>query len=126
MGALLRKCKVLAVRLGSAEFKDWVESELNGYVDKDNILAYRVMNVNCHGDFSGALGGGMKNAPIPPLSIPENFREPLFTCHLPQPVSSLEDLITNSDDGTVQVPWVADVTALLRYELSSSMESYPC
>ncbi len=37
IGALLRKCKVLAVQLGSAEFKDWVENELNGYVSKGSI-----------------------------------------------------------------------------------------
>ncbi|MFA4987111.1 MAG: hypothetical protein WC712_11035 [Candidatus Brocadiia bacterium] len=28
---LLRKCKILAVRLGNNEFKKWVDSELSGY-----------------------------------------------------------------------------------------------
>lgn len=31
LAVLLRKCKVLAARLGSNEFKSWVESELSGY-----------------------------------------------------------------------------------------------
>ena len=37
IGALLRKCKILAVRLGSSEFKSWVENELNGYPEKSEI-----------------------------------------------------------------------------------------
>ncbi len=121
IGSLLRKCKVLAVRLGSTEFKDWVESELNGYIEGDNIPTYRVMSVNCEGHFSGAFGSGLRNAPIPPLSIPEKFREPLFTCNLSQPISSLEDLINTSDGGTVQVPWIADVTALLGSQIYQNM-----
>ena len=28
---LLRKCKVLAARLGNDDFTDWVDAELNGY-----------------------------------------------------------------------------------------------
>jgi len=32
---LLRKCKVLAARLGNVEFKEWVEQELNGYKSKE-------------------------------------------------------------------------------------------
>jgi hypothetical protein len=31
VGVLLRKCKVLAARLGDERFAEWVELELNGY-----------------------------------------------------------------------------------------------
>ncbi|MDH5929082.1 hypothetical protein AB4179_19225 [Vibrio lentus] len=121
IGALLRKCKVLAVRLGSAEFKDWVENELNGYVSKESIPIYRIMSVNCHGDFSGAFGSSMTNASIPPRCIPEEYREPLFTCYLAQPVSSLEALINESDGGTVQELWAADVTAHFGMKIYQNM-----
>ncbi|EGR1072261.1 hypothetical protein QXB71_004047 [Vibrio cholerae] len=111
IGTLLRKCKVLAARLGSSEFKRWVENELNGYTDKEQIPEYRIMSVGCKGYFSGGFGTSMSNASIPSRCIPENFREGLFTSYLSQPISSIESLINDSDGGTVQEPWPADVTA---------------
>lgn len=111
IGTLLRKCKVLAVRLGSSEFKSWVENELNGYTDKDNIPEYRIMGVGCQGYFSGSYGSSMSNASIPSRCIPKDFREGLFTCYLAQPISSIEALINDSNGGTVQESWPADLTA---------------
>lgn len=111
IGTLLRKCKVLAVRLGSSEFKLWVENELNGYTDKEKIPEYRILSVGCKGHFSGAFGSSMSNASIPSRCIPQDFRKGLFTCYLAQPISSIEALISDSDGGTVQAPWPADVTA---------------
>jgi len=111
IGALLRKCKILAVRLGSSEFKSWVENELNGYPEKSEIPEYRIMAVGCKGHFSGGFGSGIRNADIPSRCISENFRDGLFTSHLAQPISSIESLIEASDGGTVQEPWPADVTA---------------
>ncbi len=35
LAVLLRKCKILAARLGNIEFKTWVDKELNGY-DNDS------------------------------------------------------------------------------------------
>ncbi|HHK8465393.1 TPA: hypothetical protein ACQYBX_004669 [Vibrio parahaemolyticus] len=111
IGTLLRKCKVLAVRLGSSEFKNWVENELNGYTRKEAIPEYRIMSVGCKGYFSGGFGSSMSNASIPSCCIPKDFREGLFTSYLAQPVSSIEALISDSDGGVVQEPWPADVTA---------------
>ncbi|MBV1788058.1 hypothetical protein KQ940_08320 [Marinobacterium sp. D7] len=111
IGTLLRKCKILAARLGSAELKYWVENELNGYSNKDDLPEYRVMSVGCKGSFSGYAGSAMHNADIPSRCIPKEFREVLFTSYLAQPISSIESLINDSDGGTVQEPWSADVTA---------------
>ena len=111
IGTLLRKCKILAVRLGSSELKSWVECELNGYSEKDELPDYRIMSVGCKGHFSGGFGAAMNNAEIPSRCIPQDFREGLFTSYLAQPISSIESLINDSDGGTVQEPWPADVTA---------------
>ena len=35
ISVLLRKCKVLAARLGNKEFNLWVERELNGYTSRE-------------------------------------------------------------------------------------------
>jgi len=72
---LLRRCKVLAFRLGSAEFGAWVERELSGYPSKDTLPDYRVAEVRSLGTFVGFGGSGAKNAPIPPSNIPDKWRE---------------------------------------------------
>jgi hypothetical protein len=111
ISTLLRKCKILAVRLGSSEFKSWVDSELNGYPNVDEMPEYRIMSVNCKGNFSGGFGAAMNNAEIPSNCIPKEYRENLYTTYMVQPISSLESLINNSDGGTVQEPWPANLTA---------------
>lgn len=121
IGALLRKCKILAARLGSSEFKSWIDSELNGYPTKDQVPEYRIKAVTCKGYFSGGFGTGMKNAEIPSRCIPKQFRDSLFVCYLAQPVSSIESLINNSDGGTVQEPWPADVTAHFGMDIYQGM-----
>ncbi|WP_257233996.1 MULTISPECIES: AbiTii domain-containing protein [unclassified Acinetobacter] len=71
---LLRRCKVLAYRLGNEDFKTWVDSELNGYESLDGIPSYRIYNdVNSKGHFSGAFGSGLRNADIPSNCFPKEF-----------------------------------------------------
>ncbi|MEW6994780.1 hypothetical protein AADZ84_11000 [Colwelliaceae bacterium MEBiC 14330] len=111
IGTLLRKCKILAARLGSSEFKSWVDSELNGYADVKDMPEYRIMSVSCKGHFSGGFGAAINNAEIPSNCIPKEYRENLYTTYMMQPISSLESLINDSDGGTVQEPWPANVTA---------------
>src|SRR5712691_10795992 len=38
---LLRKCKILAVHLKSSSFDQWVDRELNGYKNKEELPDYR-------------------------------------------------------------------------------------
>ena len=39
----LMKTKVLLFQLGEKELLEWVNSELNGYPDRDNLPNYRVL-----------------------------------------------------------------------------------
>jgi len=62
VATLLRKCKILAVRLGNDEFKNWVDSELNGYESIDNLPEYRILHTISHRHFSGPYGSSLKDA----------------------------------------------------------------
>jgi len=121
IGTLLRKCKILAVRLGSYEFKLWVDNELNGYSDKTEVPEYRIMTVGCKGHFSGPFGSSMNNADIPSRCIKKKFRDGLFTSYVAQPISSIESLIEASDGDTVQEPWPADATAYFGMDIYQGM-----
>jgi hypothetical protein len=98
---LLRKCKVLAARLGSQEFGMWVENELSGYKSEDNLPEYRVFHVNSRGHFLGAFGSELRNADIPLMTIPEDYQEMMSKANMMQSVASIETLVLNTH-GTVQ------------------------
>lgn len=108
---LLRKCKVLAARLGSDDFKRWIEYELSGYPDKESLPDYRVLNVNSKGHFSGAFGSGLRNADIPLSCVPKKLREMLGHSYLIQPIAAMERLANHKDAGTFQEPWNPDIVA---------------
>lgn len=124
LATLLRKCKVLAARLGSQEFKTWIENELSGYKEKYTLPDYRVFRVNSKGHFSGPFGSGMRNADIPLLCINETFRDDLSNVYLTQPIASLEVLFDESKDsksGTLQEPWNPDVVAYVGQGIHEGM-----
>lgn len=118
---LLRKCKILAARLGHDGLKQWVDHELNGYEDKGDLPDYRHMRVNSKGHFSGPFQSGLRNADIPMGCIPEEFRESLSNTYLMQPVAALEHLVQSSESGTVQEPWIPDLVAHVGQDIYEGM-----
>jgi hypothetical protein len=121
LASLLRKCKVLAARLGSEEFKSWVDSELSGYKDVAQLPEYRILHVNSKGHFSGAYGSGLNNADIPIFCLPEKFRESMSQSHIMEPVASIEALVSKSDGGTAQEPWSPDFVAMVGQKIYHRM-----
>jgi hypothetical protein len=49
--SLLRKCKILAARLGSPEFSAWIAWELDGYPDEESTPHYRRLQAGFYGQF---------------------------------------------------------------------------
>ena len=110
VATLLRKCKVLAARLGSEEFSRWIDNELNGYENLDQLPPYRVLNVRSYGEFVGPFGRQMKNAPIPPSALPEVLREGIQTSKIGMPISTLTSLST--DETSSRLSWPPDVVSI--------------
>ncbi|KAA1153799.1 hypothetical protein EU510_08390 [Pseudoalteromonas sp. FUC4] len=127
LASLLRKCKVLSARLGSQEFKAWVDAELSGYRDADCLPEYRIIHVTSKGHFSGAFGSGLNNADIPLMCIPENFRESMSRSNMMEPVAGMEALVSKCEGGTAQEPWNPDFVALVGqkiYERMNCMQAW--
>lgn len=118
---LLRKCKVLAARLGNEDFKQWINNELVGYDCKNDLPIYRVLNVNSKGNFSGAFGSSLRNADIPLTCMPKKFRENLGHCYMMSPVAAIASLVKNDNTGTLQEPWNPDVVAYFCQEIYEHM-----
>jgi hypothetical protein len=110
---LLRRCKLLGARLGNDEFKRWVDRELNGYAKDDELPDYRVLNVDSLGHFVGVGGSQFKNAPIPPMAIPKKYHDMVCVHRMAEPISSLSELLRTGGGDNFQVPWPADLIALV-------------
>lgn len=127
ISTLLRKCKILAARLGSSEFKEWVERELDGYRDTKDLPLYRIIRVNSKGHFSGPFGSSLKNADIPLSCFPEEMHEFLGHSYLKESVASLQSLIDSCNSGVAQEAWNSSFVALVGmriYEGMNCMEAW--
>lgn len=118
---LLRKCKVLAARLGNDDFKRWIDNELSGYDKASDLPEYRVLSVNSKGHFSGAFGSGLRNADIPLSCFPENLREGLGHSYFAQPIAAMVSLVTSDKSGTLQEPWDPDLVAHFSQRIYENM-----
>jgi hypothetical protein len=119
VATLLRKCKVLASRLGSQEFGEWIDNELNGYKNLDELPAYRILRVGSYGDFVGYGGSKGKNLPIPPMTLPEEIREYIQTSKLKMAVSALANLAESEDYS--KESWPPDVVSIVGSKIYRDM-----
>lgn len=120
---LLRKCKILAARLENEAFKSWVEKELNGYKTKRELPEYRILHVQSHGHFLGPLGRELRNAPIPPSCLPEEYREIATTAYLMEGIGTYASLVKDKDkkSSMLQSAWPADLVALVQDKIYQDM-----
>lgn len=95
---LLRLCRVLASRLAHDDFKGWVQSELDGYRNNAPVPAYRKYSGQCYGNFFGAYGRELHNAPIAESLIPENAREYLVYVDVRQGVAGIKETLRLGGD----------------------------
>jgi len=85
----LIKTKVLLHRLGETEALLWVNSELNGYPNIDNIPNYRKLDISVHGNLTN--GYWYDSDRLISLShLDKNLREKLQTHHLLQSIAVIE------------------------------------
>lgn len=77
----LRKAKILASAIGLREFREWIDSELSGYSDREDVPSYRRFKPTNLGTFSGPFQSGVKNMVLPTYNLPpevKDFAENLF------------------------------------------------
>ena len=72
--SVLRKCKILAARLGSDEFAKWVEWELNGYPESQPTPEYRRLTCGYYANFMN-IAWSAERQPLPLSIVPEEYRD---------------------------------------------------
>ena len=103
LGTLLRKCKLLAARLGSRPLENWLLWESNGYPDDVDVPAYRIWPLELKGHFAGPFGSGIRNAPIPMVCLPEKVRDAYRNYKCQQSIASIEAMVKKAGKGTLHV-----------------------
>src|ERR1039457_2701807 len=76
MANLLRKCKILAARLDSHQFSQWIDWELNGYPEDQSLPNYRYLNVLTFATFMN-VAWRAERQPILWEVLPEQAKEAL-------------------------------------------------
>jgi hypothetical protein len=90
---VLRKCKILAARLGSEAFAHWVEWELNGYPDSQPTPEYRRLGVSCYADFMNSAWRFTKQ-PLLMAIVPEQFRDALQYVEFREGIAKITSLVS--------------------------------
>ena len=103
LGALLRKCKLLAARLGSRPLEYWLVWESNGYPGDVEVPTYRIRPLELKGHFAGAFGSGIRNAPIPWVCLPKEAREAYQNYRSRQSIAGIEEMLKMADTGKLNV-----------------------
>ena len=103
LGEVLRRCKVLAARLKSPPLEDWLLWESNGYPDDVDLPDYRVWPIVVKGHFSGPFGSEIRNATIPTICIPEEYREAATRFECRQSVATVSAMLENLEGNTFRI-----------------------
>ena len=125
LGSLLRKCKVLAARLNSVQFEDWLVWESNGYPEDVPVPEYRIWSLEIKGHFSGSFGSGLKNAPIPTAVLPEALQNLYNAYEFRMSIGAVESNLLKHDDGMIQIS-TGDLALTLGTSVYRNMNCLQC
>jgi hypothetical protein len=114
LAVILRKCQLLAARLGHDGLRDWARSEVEGYAAVADLPAYRkTAPLEAYGSF---MLGGVRYFPKLPIprvkAIPKDRHERLFAHQFLQGVAQLEPLAAADPKTTFAIAWPNDAIAL--------------
>ena len=115
---ILRKAKILASQLKNKEFKRWIDAELKGYDNADNLPDYRKCRPINLGTFSGSFGKVANNIPIPVALLPEKIREFAKSMEVLNGVREIEASAAQAaKDDSFRSPWPPEAVILARDHL---------
>ena len=103
LGVLLRKCKLLAARLGSQELEDWLIWESNGYPENVPVPGYRVWPLQVRGHFAGPYGSSLTNKTIPLGLLPKDVRKSYNEYKFRASIAVIESILERDDSGMITV-----------------------
>jgi AbiTii-like protein len=112
---LLRKCLVLAYTLKNDRLKEWVDRELNGYSDVEELPEYRKVGTVALGFFVGPFHSTIADQPLNPGVLAAEHRHFATTAYLTQPIAAYDMSRSRSEKKQeFAIPWPPALTT--RYQ----------
>jgi hypothetical protein len=100
---VLRKCKILASRLGSDEFAHWVDWELNGYPESQTTPEYRNLNIAFYASFMNSAWRIPKQS-IPLQVVPEKYRDSFHHIEFRDGIAKADSFIRAKKGALIERP----------------------
>lgn len=116
--AVLRKCKILARRLHSEQFAQWVDWELNGYPEGVEVPEYRTVHPQHYANFSNGYWS-IKEQPISALVIDKEYRRVFEPFPFRQGIEAIKTLAQGDGGGRVD-------RSDYRFLLTGKVVDLPC
>ena len=107
----LRKSKILAARLNFPEFREWVDAELGGYSDTEQLPQYRRFPATSRGTYMGPFGRSLRGQIVPTYGLTGTVKDFAENLLVHDGVGELEDML-NSGTETFQILWPHEYVAL--------------
>jgi hypothetical protein len=98
---LLRKVQVVARRVGAPDVEAWVRHELQGYPEDVELPAYRVLDAQPIGRYTGPMG----SSHLEQLTLMAPGLERYWTAPMRAPVQSLVSLAGDEGDDNIGYTW---------------------
>jgi AbiTii len=108
IGTVLRKCLVLERQAKNEKFRIWLNNELDGYDNIDELPDYRTINSISRRFFVGYAGSQISDQPLALHVMEEKHRKLVDKLRLAQPAASYEGRPDKSADGSL--PWPPSLT----------------
>jgi AbiTii len=100
--SVLLRLKIILSDLENEEINNWIDSEIQGYENTEDVPSYRILQGRPIGTFIlGSLFHGLKhtNAQIPLGHIPKDIKDDLLTLHLTDGLLGIKSLLES--EGTI-------------------------
>ena len=119
---ILRKAKILASLLNNEELRRWIDAELKGYNNTDDLPDYRKLDSVNLGTFAGSFGKMAKNVPIPVTYLPDGIREfAKDPIEIMQGIREVEASAAQAaENDHFRVPWPPEAVILARKHVPTS------
>lgn len=114
LSSCLLQAKVLASKLRSPKFRQWVDTELEGYANLEQVPDYRMIRSPLYGDFAGPFHSEVRNVRLSIDGLPPDMRELIEIVPFTGNIGQLEALF-NANTEMLYHPWDVEVVELLRH-----------
>ena len=113
---VLRQCLVLAYELDNEALKTWIDHELNGYSNAEELPEYRKFHITAKGFFVGSFGSSINDQPLASHILDPEHRHWAELAYFMQPIAAYEEFTRERKKASrsAAIHWPASLTT--RYQ----------